>query len=118
MSLLAWLSGAIFMPGGEAPIVLVPERFAVQIQDQEVILTPTQFRVLSVLASHPGRLFSRAELMEHGIGSVTTERAVDAHVKALRQRLGPLGVRIETVRGFGYRYEPTLPQRPEQAGRG
>jgi two-component system phosphate regulon response regulator PhoB len=68
-------------------------------------LTPTQFRLLAVLLGEPGRAFSRAELVERGIGDLVTERTVDVHVKDLRRRLGEWGSRVVAVRGVGYRYE-------------
>ena len=94
-----------------ASLVLVPERFAVRIGEREVIVTRTQFRLLGVLVAEPGRTFSRAELVEKGIGDLVSERTVDAHVKELRRKLKPDGWRIETVRGRGYRYRLEPPGR-------
>jgi DNA-binding response OmpR family regulator len=71
---------------------------------REVAVTPTQFRLLALLLAEPGRPFSRAELVERAIGTRVTERTVDAHVKDLRRKLGPIGSKIETIRGCGYRY--------------
>ena len=76
----------------------------------EVALTPTQFRLLAVLLEQPGRAFTRAELVERGIGDLVTECTVDVHVKELRRRLGEWGSRIVTVRGVGYRYEAAAGQ--------
>jgi DNA-binding response OmpR family regulator len=70
-----------------------------------VRITATQFRLMAVLLGEPGRVFSRAELVERGIGSRVSERTVDAHVKELRRKLGLHGARIETVRHLGYRYQ-------------
>jgi DNA-binding response OmpR family regulator len=89
----------------QAGLVLVPERFAVRIGEQEVVLTPTQFRLLSVLSSEPSRTFSCSELVEQGIGDLVSERTVDVHVKELRRKLGSHAARIETVRRRGYRYQ-------------
>jgi DNA-binding response OmpR family regulator len=86
-------------------LLLVPGRSAVLAGGREVPLTPTQFRLLSVVLGEPGRAFSRAELVERGIGDLVTERTVDVHIKELRRRLGELGARIAAVRGVGYRYE-------------
>jgi DNA-binding response OmpR family regulator len=91
-------------PSSHRDPILTAERFAVRVGDGEVVLTPTQFRVLAVLVAEPGRVFRRAELVAQGIGSVVTEQTVDAHVKELRRKLGPLGLRLETVRGIGFRY--------------
>jgi DNA-binding response OmpR family regulator len=90
----------------DAPgLTLVPAQSAVLAGGREVILTRTQFRLLSVLLGEPGRAFSRAELVERGIGDLVTERTVDVHVKDLRRRLGEWGPRVVAVRGVGYRYE-------------
>jgi len=86
----------------QAGLVLVPEHFAVRIGDQEVVLTPTQFRLLSLLSSEPGRTFSRSELVETGIGDLVSERTVDVHIKELRRKLGPDRWRVETVPRQGY----------------
>ena len=93
-------------PAGVPDLALVPERSAVRAGGREVALTPTQFRLLSVLLEEPGRAFSRAELVERGIGDLVTERTVDVHVKGLRRRLGEWGPRVVAVRGVGYRYRP------------
>jgi DNA-binding response OmpR family regulator len=91
-------------PDSEADLILVPGRSAVQAGDREVILTPTQFRLLAVLVGEPNRVFNRATLVEQAIGTVVEERTVDVHIKEIRRKLGPSGARIETVRRRGYRY--------------
>jgi two-component system response regulator MprA len=83
--------------------LLKPERHAIHLGDREVVLTPTQFRVLAVIIVEPGRVHRRGEVIEQGISNVVTERTVDAHAKELRPKLGSLGLRIETVRGVGFR---------------
>ena len=90
-------------------ITLLAERNAVRIGEREVVLTRTQYRLLAALAKEPGRTFSRAELVEGGIGDLVSERTVDVHVKEIRRKLGEDGWRIETVRGKGYRYRPQRP---------
>ncbi len=83
---------------------LLPDRSAVQVGPREVVVTPTQFRLLAVLMSVPGRTFTRAELVEKGIGDIVELRTVDVHIKELRRKLDPDDGRIQTVRGTGYRY--------------
>ncbi|MGQ9505887.1 MAG: response regulator [Thermogutta sp.] len=80
-------------------------RHEVRCEGHVVPVTPTEFAILDVLASHPGRVLSRAEIAEsvHGEPFVTTDRAVDVHIAALRRKLGSAGHLIETVRGVGYR---------------
>jgi DNA-binding response OmpR family regulator len=82
---------------------LVLQRFAVQVGDREVVLTPTQFRLLAVLVKEPGRTFSRAELVQHAFESPVDARTVDVHIKELCCKLEPDRDQIETVRGRGYR---------------
>jgi len=80
-------------------------------QDQELPLTPTEFRLLEALIRQSGRAFTRYELMDAAIGedAVVLERTIDVHVKSLRKKLGEGGDLIETVRGVGYRFhEPRL----------
>ena len=68
-------------------------------------LTPTEFRLLWTLATHPGRPFSRNELMDtsRGEDANALERTIDVHVRSLRKKLGPAADIVETVRGVGYR---------------
>ena len=79
-------------------------------QGQDLDLTPNEFRLLRTLASRPGRVFERAQLLEqlHGEQRPVTERAVDSHVKNLRRKLEAAGAgseRIRAVYGVGYAYE-------------
>ncbi len=75
-------------------------------RDQELPLTPTEFRLLEVLLRQAGRAFTRYELMDAAIGedAVVLERTIDVHIKSLRKKLGEAGELIETVRGVGYRF--------------
>jgi two-component system phosphate regulon response regulator PhoB len=70
-------------------------------------LTATEFSLLRTLMERPGRVYSREQLLENAWGSNVhvTARTVDTHIKRLRQKLGPAGERIATVRGVGYRID-------------
>jgi two-component system phosphate regulon response regulator PhoB len=72
---------------------------------EELLLTPTEFRLLECLLRQPGRAFTRHQLMDAAIGegSIVLERTIDVHIKTLRKKLGDPGL-IETVRGVGYRF--------------
>lgn len=74
--------------------------------DQELDLTPTEFRLLECLLRSPGRAFSRQHLMDSAIGegAIVLERTIDVHIKTLRKKLGTMDM-IETVRGLGYRFK-------------
>ena len=81
------------------------------VQDSQVTLTPKEFALLQALMEHPGRVLSRAQLLEQVWGWTYTEntRTVDVHIQTLRQKLASVlpGAEnsIETVRGLGYRLE-------------
>jgi DNA-binding response OmpR family regulator len=72
----------------------------------EVQLTATEFRILQFLASRPGRVLKRDEIIDAAMDrdSDVFDRTIDVHVTAIRRKLGRGGELIETVRGFGYRF--------------
>ena len=75
-------------------------------------LTPREFHLLSALIRESGRVLSRRQLIQlvWGSDSLQAERVVDAHIKAIRRKLGAAGDCVETVRGVGYRFaEPHAP---------
>lgn len=80
----------------------------VTVDGSELLLTPTEFRLLWVLARQPGRPFSRHELMDSSRGEDANalERTIDVHIRSLRQKLGTHADLIETIRGVGYRFRP------------
>ena len=72
-------------------------------------LTPNEFKILSVLAKHPGQLFSREQLIDqmHGSALDNFDRSIDSHIKNIRRKLeleAPQVKFIETVYGVGYRF--------------
>jgi DNA-binding response OmpR family regulator len=86
----------------------VPRR-RVHVGERPVELTATEFALLETLAREPGRVFTRAQLLDavHGVSFESYERAVDAHVKNLRRKLEPAPGApryIQTVHGVGYRF--------------
>jgi two-component system phosphate regulon response regulator PhoB len=80
-------------------------RHRAYVDDGELELTPTEFRLLECLIRQPGRAFTRHQLMDAAIGdgAIVLERTIDVHIKTLRRKLGSLDL-IETVRGVGYRF--------------
>jgi DNA-binding response OmpR family regulator len=72
-----------------------------------IALTATEFRILQFLAGRPGRVFSRDEIIDAALDSDTAvfDRTVDVHITAIRKKLGAGGELIETVRGFGYKFQ-------------
>lgn len=77
------------------------------INGEHISLPRKEFELLFKLASYPGQIFTRSQLIEQiwGIDYEGYDRTVDVHIKRLRERLSPydLSFRIETVRGLGYR---------------
>jgi len=82
-----------------------PGRHEVLVEGEPVKLTPTEFRVLQILASRPGWVFTRPQIADaiHEGDSLVTDRSIDVQIVGLRRKLGAMGSRIETVRGVGYR---------------
>ena len=88
-------------------VVLNQEERTVMIDGDRVHLTYKEFEVLRYFLSHPGITFSRDQLFTEVWGEdyVGESRTVDMHIRTLRQKLGPYGERIETVRNVGYRMD-------------
>lgn len=84
-----------------------PGRNEVLVDGVAVELTFTEFRVLQFLASRPGWVFTRYQIVNavRGDDYSVTERAVDVQIVGLRKKLGSAGKLIETVRGVGYRFK-------------
>ena len=80
---------------------------SVKLAGEPVRLTAREYGLLELLASHPGRLFTRDEIIEHGwpSGLEPGAKIVDIYVKNIRHKLG--STVIETVRGIGYRFPAT-----------
>ena len=83
-------------------------RHDLTIEGESVAMTATEFKLLHFLASHPGRVFSREQLLSKVVGSdtVVIDRNVDVHIRSIRKKLGEKHRNlIETVRGIGYRFK-------------
>jgi DNA-binding response OmpR family regulator len=90
-------------------VVLDAGRMEVKVGDRHVEVTPTEFQLLATLARQPGRVFTRAQLLNaiHGIAFDSYERAIDAHVKNIRRKLEPEPRSpryLLTTFGVGYRF--------------
>jgi DNA-binding response OmpR family regulator len=84
-------------------------RMQVTVGDEEIELTATEFQLLQALASQPGRIFTRSQLLNavHGVAIESYERAIDAHIKNIRRKLEPVPREpryIQTIYGVGYRF--------------
>lgn len=88
-------------------LTIDPGRHEVIIKGRKLDLTITEFRLLQFLASKPGWVFTRYQIVDgvKGEDYSVTDRAVDVQVVGLRKKLGSAGKYIETVRGVGYRFQ-------------
>ena len=86
-------------------LVLDHARHEVRVNYRLVGLTATEFKLLAMLIERRGRVQRRDSLLLDvwGYESITETRTVDTHMRRLREKLGPLGTYIETIRGIGYR---------------
>lgn len=84
----------------------------VTVNNEPLELSPTEFRLLQFFINNSGRVFSRNQLLDSvwGESVYVEDRTVDVHIRRLRKILEPVGVSdyIHTVRGVGYRFEPTI----------
>jgi two-component system alkaline phosphatase synthesis response regulator PhoP len=87
-----------------AGLVIDVPRMSVSRDGTPIDLTPTEFQMVATMAGHPGRVFTRAQLLDAGRGSSAEsfDRAVDSHIKNIRRKLA--GHYIESVYGIGYRF--------------
>ena len=79
----------------------------VTIKNEPIHLTLTEFKLLHQLASKPGRVFTRDQLLDAVFGSETfvIDRTVDVHIASLRKKLKAYANRIVTIRGIGYKFK-------------
>lgn len=105
------VQGKVYTPGiiraGELEIDVVGHR--VSLSGEPVHLTRFEFNLLSLLARHPGQVFSRAQLLDklHGVAAAGYDRSVDAHIKNIRRKIETDPTKpgyILTVYGIGYRF--------------
>jgi len=83
------------------------QKCQVLVDHQEIHLTATEFKILALLGSTPGHVFTREQLITQILGEqvFVTNRTIDTHVAGLRKKLGSAEVAIETIRGVGYRFK-------------
>ena len=82
----------------------------VHVDDSKINLTALEFKLLRQLVDTRGRVQSRDQLLSEvwGYSSDVTTRTVDTHVKRLREKLGPMGKYVQTIRGVGYKFARSL----------
>jgi two-component system phosphate regulon response regulator PhoB/two-component system alkaline phosphatase synthesis response regulator PhoP len=94
--------------------IQVSDRLAIDMSRHEVLvdrrpidLTATEFRILELLATKKGWVFSREKILDHlwGAEKAVIDRTVDVHIRHLREKLGNAGNLIKNIRGVGYKLE-------------
>lgn len=85
------------------------ESHEVFVNNENIILTALEFRLLTQLVDRRGRVQSRDQLLSDvwGYSSEVTTRTVDTHIKRLREKLGIMGKYVKTIRGIGYKFSRT-----------
>lgn len=88
-------------------LMIDPQAYQVRVGGQVVDLTSTEFRVLRLLGSKPGRVFTRDQILDYlwGHEKIVLDRTIDVHIRNLRDKLGPAARWIKNVRGVGYKLE-------------
>jgi two-component system alkaline phosphatase synthesis response regulator PhoP len=88
-------------------LLIHPGRHEVLLKGKPVEMTFSEFCILHTLASRPGWVFTRGQLVDavRGNDYAVTDRSIDVHIVSLRRKLGAARKCIETVRGIGYRFK-------------
>jgi len=86
-------------------LIIDREKFTVTYKGQEIILAKKEFELLQLLASKPGRVFLRNEILNQVWGTevIVGDRTIDVHIRKIRQKIG-IDL-ITTVKGVGYKFE-------------
>ncbi len=86
-------------------LIIDPERYHIELKGEVLELPRKEFELLSLLASKPGKVFPREEIMDRIWGTVVIVggRTIDVHIRKLREKIGD--DRIKTVKGVGYKFE-------------
>ncbi|EKD40361.1 MAG: hypothetical protein ACD_75C00075G0002 [uncultured bacterium] len=92
-------------------LILDDQRYLATLHGQDLKLTAVEFKLLSFLVAHPGRIFERQQLMEYIYPDdrIVSDRTIDSHIKKLRRKIevvDPGAELIFSVYGLGYKYEP------------
>jgi DNA-binding response OmpR family regulator len=89
------------------PLQIDLDKHEVAREGKRIELTATEFKILELLASRRGRVFTRDQILDHlwGHEKAVVDRTVDVHIRNLREKLGPAGSLIRNVRGVGYKVE-------------
>jgi two-component system alkaline phosphatase synthesis response regulator PhoP len=97
-------SGGIEVNQGERAIKIDREKFTVEIEGKELLLPKKEFELLELLASRPGKVYNREQILAivWGNETIVGERTIDVHIRKLREKLGDDYIR--TIKGIGYTF--------------
>lgn len=97
-------SGGLEVNQGERAIKIDREKFTVEIEGKELLLPKKEFELLELLASRPGKVYNRDQILTivWGNETVVGERTIDVHIRKLREKLGDDYIR--TIKGIGYTF--------------
>ncbi|HDL17881.1 MAG TPA: response regulator transcription factor [Bacteroidetes bacterium] len=88
-------------------LVIDLQKYEVLVENKKIELTGTEFKILKVLASKKGWVFSRGQILNElwGNDKIVLDRTIDVHIKNLREKIGKGGNFIKNIRGVGYKIE-------------
>jgi two-component system alkaline phosphatase synthesis response regulator PhoP len=97
-------SGGIEVNQGERTLKIDREKFTVEIEGKELLLPKKEFELLELLASRPGKVYNREQILAivWGNETIVGERTIDVHIRKLREKLGDDYIR--TIKGIGYTF--------------
>jgi two-component system alkaline phosphatase synthesis response regulator PhoP len=86
-------------------LTIDPQKYIIQYKDNDILLAKKEFELLYLLASKPGRVFLRHEILNQvwGADVIVGDRTIDVHIRKIRQKLGVDC--ITTVKGVGYKFD-------------
>lgn len=89
------------------PLEINRDKYTVILDDEELFLPRKEFEILSYLARHPGKVFSRETILREvwGTDIFVVERTIDVHVRKIREKCGRYPDMIETIKGVGYKFK-------------
>lgn len=103
-------AGLEVAPAGRPDVEVDRHAYRASVDGRVLGLSFREFELLAFLVDHPGRVFSRRQLVSSvWDGAAVGDRTVDVHVRRLRVKLGRAADRITTIRNVGYRFEPAPP---------
>jgi two-component system phosphate regulon response regulator PhoB/two-component system alkaline phosphatase synthesis response regulator PhoP len=88
-------------------LTIFPEKHEAYVQGNKIELTPTEFKILTLLVSKKGWVYTRDQILDYlwGHEKAVLDRTVDVHIKHLREKLGRAAALIKNIRGVGYKWE-------------